>query len=375
MISFWEKKELLTYDLVVLGGGITGMFCALSYRKSCPKARIAILERGLFSSGASTKNAGFACFGSLTELIEDIDKMNENEVYEIIQMRLEGLSLLRKTLGDYNLDIKFNGGFELFFNKNSEILDKMNYVNSFLKPIFSKQVFKFNNSKIKEFGFDSNKVKFMVENMLEGQINTGKMMRNLRAKINKGNIDFFSNTTLEKFEIQKDQKLLSLNLKKEEFKLSCKKLAICNNAFVNQILPRLNIIPGRGLIIISKPFKNLKIKGSFHYEKGYYYFRNYKNRILLGGGRNLDINVEKTNQFGINQKIKNKLLNDINQFILPKQEFNLEMEWSGIMAFGNNKIPIIRRENQNIAIGVKLGGMGISIGSLIGKKVADLLIE
>lgn len=375
MISFWEKKELLTYDLVVLGGGITGMFCALSYRKSCPKARIAILERGLFSSGASTKNAGFACFGSLTELIEDIDKMNENEVYEIIQMRLEGLSLLRKTLGDYNLDIKFNGGFELFFNKNSEILDKMNYVNSFLKPIFSKQVFKFNNSKIKEFGFDSNKVKFMVENMLEGQINTGKMMRNLRAKINKGNIDFFSNTTLEKFEIQKDQKLLSLNLKKEEFKLSCKKLAICNNAFVNQILPRLNIIPGRGLIIISKPFKNLKIKGSFHYEKGYYYFRNINDRILIGGGRNLDINVEKTNQFGINQKIKNKLLNDINQFILPKQEFNLEMEWSGIMAFGNNKIPIIRRENQNIAIGVKLGGMGISIGSLIGKKVADLLIE
>ena len=206
MISFWEKKELLTYDLVVLGGGITGMFCALSYRKSCPKARIAILERGLFSSGASTKNAGFACFGSLTELIEDIEKMNENDVYEIIQMRLEGLSLLRKTLGDYNLDIKFNGGFELFFNKNSEILDKMDYVNSFLKPIFSKQVFKFNNSKIKEFGFDSNKVKFMVENMLEGQINTGKMMRNLRAKINKGNIDFFSNTTLEKFEIQKDQK-------------------------------------------------------------------------------------------------------------------------------------------------------------------------
>ena len=30
--------------------------------------------------------------------------------------------------------------------------------------------------------------------------------------------------------------------------------------------------------------KNLKIKGSFHYEKGYYYFRNIDNRILLGGG-------------------------------------------------------------------------------------------
>ena len=375
MISFWEKKELLSYDLVVLGGGITGMFCALSYRKKFPKASIAILERGLFSSGASTKNAGFACFGSLAELIEDIEQMNENDVYKIIQMRLEGLSLLRETIGDHNLDIKFNGGYELFFDKNLELLEKMDYVNSFLKPIFSKEVFKFNSSKIKKFGFDSSKVKFIVENMLEGQINTGKMMRALRTKINKGNIDFFSNTTLEKFELQKDEELLTLNLKKSEFKLTCKKLAICNNAFVNQILPTLNINPGRGLIIISKPIKNLKIKGSFHYEKGYYYFRNIDNRILLGGGRNLDINVEKTTLFGINQKIKKKLLNDIHQFILPEQEFNLEMEWSGIMAFGTNKIPIVRRENQNIAVGVKLGGMGIAIGSLIGKKVADLLIE
>ena len=110
MISFWEKKELLSYDLIVLGGGITGMFCALSYREKFPKASIAILERGLFSSGASTKNAGFACFGSLTELIEDIEQMSESDVYKIIQMRIEGLSLLRKTLGDNNLGIQFNGG-------------------------------------------------------------------------------------------------------------------------------------------------------------------------------------------------------------------------------------------------------------------------
>ena len=89
----------------------------------------------------------------------------------------------------------------------------------------------------------------------------------------------------------------------------------------------------------------------------------------------MDMEIENTTLFGINQKIKNKLLNDIHQFILPKEEYKMEMEWSGIMAFGKNKIPIVRRENQHTAIGVKLGGMGIAIGSLIGKKVADLLIE
>ena len=51
--------------------------------------------------------------------------MNESDVYKIIQMRIEGLSLLRKTLGDNNLGIQFNGGYELFFDKDSEVLDKM----------------------------------------------------------------------------------------------------------------------------------------------------------------------------------------------------------------------------------------------------------
>jgi hypothetical protein len=32
----------------------------------------------------------------------------------------------------------------------------------------------------------------------------------------------------------------------------------------------------------------------FHLEKGYYYFRNINDRILLGGGRNLDFEGETT---------------------------------------------------------------------------------
>jgi glycine/D-amino acid oxidase-like deaminating enzyme len=47
VISFWEKTQLLNYDLVVLGGGISGMFCALEYRKLNPKASIAYFRKRL----------------------------------------------------------------------------------------------------------------------------------------------------------------------------------------------------------------------------------------------------------------------------------------------------------------------------------------
>jgi len=51
------------------------------------------------------------------------------------------------------------------------------------------------------------------------------------------------------------------------------------------------------------------------------------------------------------------------------------MKWSVIMAFGKDKMPIVKKESNNIAIGVKLGGMGVAIGSKVGEKVAALLQE
>ena len=141
MFSFWEKTELFHYDLIVLGGGITGIFCALHFKKNNPSASVAILERGLFSSGASTKNAGFACFGSLSELIEDATKLGEEKLLSIIKMRLDGLSLLRETIGDHKMDLRWDGGYELFFDKSPKILNQIDYINKLLKPFFSKECF------------------------------------------------------------------------------------------------------------------------------------------------------------------------------------------------------------------------------------------
>jgi hypothetical protein len=71
MLSFWEQQTYLEYDFIVVGAGIMGCSVAYELRLKYPKARIVVLERGLFPTGASTKNAGFACFGSPTEMISD----------------------------------------------------------------------------------------------------------------------------------------------------------------------------------------------------------------------------------------------------------------------------------------------------------------
>ena len=375
MISYWEKSSLLNYDLIVIGGGITGMFCALSYREIYPKAKIAILERGLFSSGASTKNAGFTCFGSLSELQDDSTKMTEKELLTVLQLRLEGLQLLRETLGDKNIDYQPNGGFELFFEEHPKSLNSLSCFNELLYPIFKKEVYTLKNSKIRDFGLDKTHVKHLVENSFEGQLNTGLMMQALRAKINTENISFLSKVEVSSFEESKEKSTLLVSIQGQQIKLETRKIAVCNNAFAKRFFPALELNPGRGLIFITKPIKDLKLRGSFHYNEGYYYFRNIDNRVLFGGGRDLDIKTETTTSFGVNSQIKQKLLEDLETFILPGQSVPIEMEWSGIMGFGSKKIPLLQKVGDHIAMGVRLGGMGIAIGSKIGKATAELLQE
>jgi hypothetical protein len=58
---------------------------------------------------------------------------------------------------------------------------------------------------------------------------------------------------------------------------------------------------------------------------------------------------------------------------LPNQDFKIEHRWSGIMGVGANKKPIVSQLSENVYCGVRLGGMGVAIGSLIGQELADLI--
>ena len=134
-----------------------------------------------------------------------------------------------------------------------------------------------------------------------------------------------------------------------------------------------NVQPARAQVLITKPIKNLKIKGTFHLDKGYYYFRNIDNRILFGGGRNLDFKTEETAEFGETTIIQNELEKILKETILPDTNFEVEHRWSGIMGVGDQKNAIVKQLSNHVCCGVRLGGMGVAIGSLVGKELAELI--
>ena len=365
--SYWELKEWFTaIDFTVVGSGIVGLNCALQLRKMHPKAKILILEKGMLPQGASTKNAGFACFGSLSELIDDLNTHTEEEVVSLVKKRWEGLQLLRTTLGDKNIDFQQNKGYELFLTTElyESCLAQKSKINELLKPLFSSEVFTVDDNK---FGFQNIHQQY-ITNQFEGQLDTGKMAAKLLEKVVSSGIKIVNNIQVKNFIENNEQVEVETN----QITFNTKKLFVATNGFANQLL-NVNVQPARAQVLITKPIKNLHIKGTFHLDKGYYYFRNIDDRILFGGGRNLDFKGEETTDFGQTAIIQNKLEEILKTTILPNTEVKIEHRWSGIMGVGNQKKAIVKQLSNNVFCGVRLGGMGVAIGSLVGKELAELL--
>jgi glycine/D-amino acid oxidase-like deaminating enzyme len=371
--SYWEQSSFLQCDYLVVGAGITGLSTAASILEKNPAARVTVLERGLLPSGASTKNAGFACFGSVSELWHDFANMGDEQALALIKQRYEGLQALRKRLGDTAIGFEQKGGYELFTAAQQHYTDCIDELNAKLRPYFKQDIFSLADEKTIPFGFNTEMVSHLVYNPLEGQVDTGKLMRNLHRYVSSLGALVLNGCTVEGYEEQNNWVDITASQGGQHYKFKTPKVAFCTNAFTPRFFPDLNIQPGRGLVLVTSPIKGLSFEGAFHLDEGFYYFRDLHGRVLLGGGRNLDFEGETTTDMGINPRIEADLHQKLRELILPGKDFSIDYTWSGIMAFGPEKSPLVKAVSERIVVAARLSGMGVALSSTLGHTVAGML--
>lgn len=369
MFSYWERESFFNYGHIVIGSGITGLSTAIELRALYPADRILVLERGMISSGASTRNAGFACMGSVTELLADLQVMEENEVVNLFAERKKGLEILRQRLGDERIGYSANGSYELIDTGAKEALNKIDYLNELLLPVNNQPSFRLANEKIISFGFNEQYTAALIENTCEGELHTGKMMRALTDYALQQGIEIKTGAQVLRYEEEGNGVMVQLA---GGIQLHCKTLNLCTNAFTKQLLQDVDITPGRGQVLITEPIEGLKLKGVFHMDEGYYYFREIDGRVLIGGGRNLDFEGEVTTDMMVTERIQNSLEEKLREIILPGVKFEVSQRWAGIMAFGATKQPIIKAFSDRVFGAFRMGGMGVALGSRVAQQLADL---
>ena len=375
-LSYWERESFFKgIDVAIIGSGIVGLTAAIHLKELKPSLKVLVLERGALPIGASTRNAGFACFGSLTELIDDLGSHSESEVFALVEKRWRGLQRLRERIGDTNLQYKVYGGFELFRTEEETIFqscqEKIDYFNTTISRITKlPRTYQIADDAIAKFGFKN--IQHLIWNQAEGQIHTGEMMKHLlQIAIEKG-VQIVNGIAISDINEDKDGVILHTA---NDWQIHANKTLIATNGFAQKLLTDIEVLPARNQVLITAPIPNLKLKACFHYEKGFYYFRNINNRILLGGGRNLAKEKETTIEFGTTSLIQNSLIKLLKEVIIPNQEVSIDQWWSGILGVGQQKKPIVEKYSKHITLALRLGGMGVAIGSLIGEEGAQEVLR
>ena len=291
---------------------------------------------------------------------------------EVVSLRVDGLRKLRARLGDKAIGYEEFGGGEIFLTNETFSLETLPMLNNWLKPFFGKDTFIEDRKRLNKLGFQKENIRDFVTNTQEGQIDTGKMMKSLLSFARERGVEIYTGCKAGLPESINGKWRISIEQSVVEFESEM--VAICTNAFTPFLLPGLDIKPGRGQVLITKPIENLKFKGIFHFDEGYYYFRNVGQRVLFGGGRNLDFEGEQTFDILLSEAIQQKLEFFLKTLILPTgTSFEIDHRWAGIMAFGNEKVPIIQHLGNGMVAGVRMNGMGIAMGTEVGERLSNLL--
>jgi gamma-glutamylputrescine oxidase len=381
-LSVWERESFFApSDIIIAGSGLVGLWSAYYLKRSDPSLSVTIVDRGIIPTGASTRNAGFACFGSLTELVADAGKMGEDQMLELLEMRYKGLKRIAKLFSDKETGFERYGGYELIIpappaaDGTTQEMDinvlrsNIDWLNRRLKKIVKQQkVFRLQDDKIAGFGFTG--VQHLIENKAEAQLHSGKLCQALLRLVQSMGVNVLNNIEIKSFEKVNGHLLLQTD---QSFHLTTNQLLVCTNAFARQLLPQLDIEPARGQVLVTSPIDRLPFKGAFHFEEGFYYFRDLGDRILLGGARNKAFEEEHTDEMTITDTIQVELERFLREVILPGRAYTVEHRWSGIMGLGPEKLPIVRQINDQVFCAVRMSGMGVALAPVVGEKVADLM--
>jgi glycine/D-amino acid oxidase-like deaminating enzyme len=373
MHSIWEQRSFAARpQLAVVGAGIVGLFTALHHKRAHPHHRVLVLERGPHPSGASVRNAGFACFGSPSELLADIAAEGEAAALARVEERWLGLQELRAELGDAAIGFEASGGHELFADDAlyTRVAEGFDGLNRSLHGIFGRRVYEWADGRIGDLGL---RTAHLASTDLEGPVESGRLVTALLRKVQEAGVELRTNAPVTAVDDGPEGVTLRLA---DGVAVLADRVAVCTNGYTRDLFPGLDVLPARGQVLLTTPIPGLRLKGTFHANEGYVYFRDLDGAVLLGGGRDLDKAGETTTADGVTPLIQDHLEHLLRTVIIPGTPYTIARRWSGVMAFGSaGKEPLVERLSPNVVAAVRLSGMGVAIGIRVARKAAGLVGE
>ena len=113
-VSFWHETvtiepgaplaEDTTCDVVVVGGGFTGLSTAIEIKRGAPELDVVLLERGVCGHGASGRNGGFAMPLIGWDLSDAARQLGNERAREAYRLMYKAVAHLKRVIKDHGID-------------------------------------------------------------------------------------------------------------------------------------------------------------------------------------------------------------------------------------------------------------------------------
>ena len=387
--SYWEETsneklnlEKLTKnincEIVVVGGGYTGLLCAINLIENY-NLDVILIEAGKIGWGASSRNGGFCSFPPIKTSFKKLQKIyGKEETKRFFRNAVEGSNYTKDIISNYNIDCDVTGESNFIVahhpNKFKQIKEQAEVYKSEFgieTEIYSKEEFnKFGHGGNEQFGALSYKPGFA--------INPLKFVNGITKYALSKKLKIFEHTLVDK--INKNNGYYTL--KSKEGSVKAKKVVVATNGFYQEgLVPQLNsrILPVISNIIVTRKLTDKEI--DLHNFKTFspivntknilYYYRKLPDNRILFGTRGDYIGSDQSNLD------RAKIMEKFFKNIFPDWEsISIDYNWRGLIAMSQKLTPSIGKiENEEIYYGFGYHGVGVSSAPWTGYQLSKLVFS
>jgi len=387
--SYWEETsneklnlEKLTKnincEIVVVGGGYTGLLCAINLIENY-NLDVILIEAGKIGWGASSRNGGFCSFPPIKTSFKKLQKIyGKEETKRFFRNAVEGSNYTKDIISNYNIDCDVTGESNFIVahhpNKFKQIKEQAEVYKSEFgieTEIYSKEEFnKFGHGGNEQFGALSYKPGFA--------INPLKFVNGITKYALSKKLKIFEHTLVDK--INKNNGYYTL--KSKEGSVKAKKVVVATNGFYQEgLVPQLNsrILPVISNIIVTRKLTYKEI--DLHNFKTFspivntknllYYYRKLPDNRILFGTRGDFIGSDQSNLD------RAKIMEKFFKNIFPDwASISIDYNWRGLIAMSQKLTPSIGKiENEEIYYGFGYHGVGVSSAPWTGYQLSKLVFS
>lgn len=383
-ISYWldqatsKTSSAKKYDVIIVGGGIAGLSSAYWLQKKDPQLKIAIIEKHRVGFGASGRNAGFVTCGSTEHFIKLNEQFGLEKAVEIWKFSEDNRKLLLEHVIEDNfseVDFRHTGSCTVapsaaHWEKYKSTAKLMRSAGIDVHEVGPREM----ESDYGVTGFEGG-----IQYTGDGYVHPIKLLELLRNKLT---VDFHEGTEVFSLDSANGRQLL----RTDKGFYEADKVVLTLNAYLPLVMKGFDHIikPGRGQILVTEPLPDF-VKGPCYLTKHLCYFRQLPTgHLLIGGFRNLAVEVENTYADETTSLIQNALYDFVKSHFKYGAQAKIAYQWSGVMGFSPDGQMLLGGLSENPNIHVMAGcsghGMGLSfnaartlIDGIFGKEIPSHL--